>query len=703
MMFRVSLLLSLCLATPALSQANLSDFQRATVDNQLPITNPRPNSLQTEIVARNLDAPLFVTHAGDGSGRVFAVSQEGQIWVYNRTLSNRSLFLDVSDQIVFRGEAGLLGLAFAPDFSETGHLYIYYSAMSTGRGTRSVVSRYVIDRRNPNRVNPASEKILLSVEQPFLNHNGGMMAFGPDGYLYIGLGDGGSANDPRRNGQNLGTLLGSVLRIDVSGPANADYKIPSDNPFVNRSGARGEIWAFGIRNPWRFSFDPQTGELWLADVGQDALEEINIIEKGGNYGWPVFEASRRRRGSLASGTVHAPPVFEYPHSQGQSITGGYVYRGREVPELFGSYIYGDFVSGRIWALTKTANGSYQNQFLFQGSALSSFGRDQDGELYIVSYQPGSIRKITGAGSADPVVPLPETLSATGLFVDVPSMTFKPGVAPYEVTSPLWSDAAVKSRFIYVPESGDINIASSGRFSYPTGTIVIKHFEAPLVNGGTKRLETRLLVKTGDDWYGVTYKWNDRETEAFLQLESSRETLEGSTIASWYFPSRTDCLTCHNNTEDRVLGFNLEQLNRNIDELGNQLAVYNEFDYFNRDISRDIPRLPKLSDPQNTNESLKERVSAYLAANCGSCHRPNGPTPTSLNLNFPTDIDDLINQTPDTTDLGIPGSRLIVPGRPDLSILLLRMKSQEEGRMPPLASDVEDEFATSLIEEWILSL
>jgi glucose/arabinose dehydrogenase len=327
----------------------------------------------------------------DMNDRIFITEQTGVIYALSADNPQQAdIFLDITGQVNRGGnEEGLLGLAFDPDYQENGYFYVYYSAAAP---RRSVLSRFSLDQEDTDVADLQSEVIIMEVEQPFGNHNGGQLAFGPDGYLYIGLGDGGSAGDPEGNGQNLGTVLGSILRIDVSGlSAPGDYEIPADNPFVGTEGARQEIWAFGLRNPWRFSFDSETGLLWTGDVGQGSWEEIDIIAKGGNYGWNIMEGLHCY--SPASGCDQSGltlPIAEYDHSQGRcSVTGGYVYRGDQIPSLQGYYIYGDYCSGDIWALAYDGNAVIDNMLLTEsGLSITSFGEDLAGNLYILDREGG---------------------------------------------------------------------------------------------------------------------------------------------------------------------------------------------------------------------------------------------------------------------------------------------------------------------------
>ena len=304
--------------------------------------------LERVFPALTFERPVLLTHAGDGSNRVYVVEQHGVVHRIDAAAPGRTdAFLDIRSRVSRGGnEEGMLGLAFDPGFAANGRFYVYYSAASP---RRSVLSRF--ETGSNGLGDAASESVLLEVRQPYSNHNGGMIAFGPDGMLYVALGDGGSAGDPQRNGQDLGTLLGAILRIDVTQAGDgAPYAIPDDNPFVGQSGARGEIWAYGLRNPWRFSFDSETGDLWTGDVGQNALEEVDVVRRGGNYGWNVMEGSRCFRSSSCTADDFEPPVAEYGRDLGCSITGGYVYRGQRLPELRGVYLYADYCSGRIWGL-----------------------------------------------------------------------------------------------------------------------------------------------------------------------------------------------------------------------------------------------------------------------------------------------------------------------------------------------------------------
>jgi glucose/arabinose dehydrogenase len=339
--------------------------------------------------------PVDLQHAGDASDRLFLVEQQGRIRVFQNDdgVSTAKEFLDISGKILSGSEMGLLGLAFHPEYETNGYFFVNYTMNGPAR---TVVARYRVDSVDADAADPSSELILLEVLQPFSNHNGGQIAFGTDGYLYISFGDGGDGGDPQGHGQNRSTLLGTIARIDVDNPVGqSNYGIPPDNPFAgDTSGYREEIFAYGLRNPWRFSIDSASGRIWTADVGQNRIEEIDIIEKGRNYGWKVMEGTLCFSPATGCDTTGLTmPAWEYGRSLGNSVTGGYVYRGSLVPELAGKYIYGDFGSGRIWALTHDGvNPPANEELLASGLLVSSFGVDQENELYVLGYSPGRVYK-----------------------------------------------------------------------------------------------------------------------------------------------------------------------------------------------------------------------------------------------------------------------------------------------------------------------
>jgi hypothetical protein len=359
--------------------------------------SPPPASLALAFtpVVSTLVSPTVITHAGDGSGRLFVVEQAGRIRVVRSGGTLLPLpFLDISGRIVSGGERGLLGLAFPPGYSGKGYFYVNYTRAADGA---TVVSRFIVSA-DPDLAVAASEEVLLIVAQPFANHNGGQIAFGPDGLLYVGLGDGGSGGDPQGNGQNPATLLGKLLRLDVESGVEP-YGIPADNPFVTEPAALDEIWALGLRNPWRFSFDRQTGDLYLADVGQNEWEEINFlaaaVSGGANFGWNILEGPECFLPALncVSPSAYSAPVAFYDHELGCSVTGGYVYRGPGNPGMQGRYFYGDFCSGRVWGLRRVGSEQVAELITRTDFSISTFGEDEAGRLYVADYTTGTIHRI----------------------------------------------------------------------------------------------------------------------------------------------------------------------------------------------------------------------------------------------------------------------------------------------------------------------
>ncbi|MBI2822498.1 MAG: PQQ-dependent sugar dehydrogenase [Acidobacteria bacterium] len=347
--------------------------------------------LRLERVAGGLREPVFITHAGDGTGRLFVLEQRGRILLLKGEIVQPVPFLDISQKVDSGGEKGLLGLAFHPDFGANGRFFVNYTTSLNGP-LRTVIAEYRVSADSPDRASP-DERMLLEFQQPFANHNGGMLAVGPDRYLYIAAGDGGSGGDPSNNGQRLDSLLGKLLRLDVDGPP--PYRIPADNPFANRDDARGEIWAYGLRNPWRFSFDRATGRLFAGDVGQNAVEEVDLIVRGGNYGWRMMEGSRcfvPSSGCNTKGLIL--PIAEYANPlEGNSVIGGYVYRGIQQTLFHGVYIFGDLTGGRIWGLRESSPGNWIRTELLRADLLiSSFGEDEQGELYVVDHR-GTIDRL----------------------------------------------------------------------------------------------------------------------------------------------------------------------------------------------------------------------------------------------------------------------------------------------------------------------
>lgn len=666
----------------------------------------------------SFSSPLYITAAPGDDSHLYVVEQRGVIRRFeNRPdVSTSSVFLDMRSLVTDRGiEEGLLGLAFHPNYASNGRFYVYYSPADGDR--RTVVARFNRSSSDARVGDLATRTQLLSIHQPYPNHNGGCLQFGPDGKLYIATGDGGGSDDPNNSSQRLGESLGKILRINDNG------SIPSDNPFVGVEGAREAIWAYGLRNPWRFSFDKATGKLWLGDVGQNHDEEVNVITRGGNYGWRIYEGNRSNiNPDSLPATDFQSPVFVYPHEStgpdpvvGASITGGYIYRGSRMPSLVGKYVFADFLAGRVWALTQDDGVVEGVEVVGDVPLPASFGEDNSGNLYIVSLQ-GSIYRIDPAEEGE-IPQAPTLLSETGLFASTDRLTPNPGLIEYEIRAPFWSDGALKRRWIGVPDDTRIGFSAESPWTWPAHSVVVKHFEIALASGVNKRLETRVFVNTDQGWRGYTYRWNDAETDAVLLPDArSSVTLNVSDPASptgsrsqvYVFPSRADCVRCHTKAAGVILGPRTAQMNRDAvypnGVRDNQLRAFNHVGLFDRDVGS-ASQYQALTAPADTSATLQARARAYLDSNCSQCHRPGGPTRVSLDFRSRTPNAEMnaIGVRPITGSLGIFNALIVTPGNKSRSTLWERMRRLDDARMPPVGSHRVDAEGVSLIGQWIDSL
>ena len=662
----------------------------------------------------------------DGTGRIFIIEKDGIIHVIedDPNVAVQKTFLDITDRVLGdSNERGLLSLAFHPDYANNGYFYVYYSAEAPecqNSPQCAFVSRFSVSG-DPDLADELSELRLIEREHNLQWHYAGNLHFGVnDPYLYISSGDATTFSP-----QNTTQIQGKILRIDVDNTEpGLDYAIPATNPFAMDFTKAREIYHIGVRNPWRFSFDRLNGDMWIGDVGASTWEEVNYIPAGTlppvNLGWKNCE------GLYAFPPVVPPvlcafadhdPVFSYKHEPagGFSVTGGFRYRGVENPELVGKYIFADFVTRRIWTMDNPA--AVPTQIADTGDAkASAFAEKDNGDLLMADYQSAlrPVWKIVPAPPADPGFPL--LLSDTGLFTDTGTLEPAPGVIPYDLISPLWSDGAAKLRWIALPGLETIGFNPNREFAFPIGTVLIKHFELPTPGGGSRRVETRVMLHQTTGWIGYTYRWNALETDAEILLDTLDEDFTvdhggGSEVQTWTYPSPANCLTCHAAAEGRILGVRTRQLNRDFaydvgmsQVVENQLAAWDCLGLFDEPIQTP-DNYHAYVDPADGLASDQDRARAYLATNCAFCHQADIAAPVALDMRFDALAQDmsLIGEVPQD-DLGVGGALRIDPGSKETSTLWLRMGSTDPGvRMPKIGSTRVDAEGLDALGDWIDSL
>lgn len=660
--------------------------------------------------------PVLVMQAPGETGRMFVVEQPGQIYTVNLSGTPvKNLFADLGN-IVDSGsnEAGLLGMAFHPNFASNGIVFVSYTtsdnpAAENGANLRSRISRFNV-ATDRNSLDLASERNLITLAQPYGNHNGGHISFHPvEGYLYIGFGDGGDGGDPGNLAQNPSVLLGKMLRIDVNVTdtewnAGTRYKIPSDNPYANGGGSP-EIYALGMRNPWRWSFDRQSGELWVGDVGQESWEEIDKVILGGNYGWRQregFHCFNPATGCHTAGLID--PIIEYAQSTTRcSVTGGHVYRGMSIPDLRGKYIYGDYCSGEIWSVPTAAVSTEPQLVIDSPYMISSFGEDAAGEIYVIRHSAtGRVYRLTASGGTPAVPAMPAQLSQTGCVDTGNPAQPATGLIPYDINAPFWSDGINKERYLAVPDGSLISRTADGRFIFPAGSVLMKNFRQ-----NNLLIETRLLMQHPDGvWEGYSYEWNGSQTDAALVNTTTTKSVNGQT---WTFLASADCLRCHTDSAVFVLGPEISQMNRDFTypstgRTRNQLATLDAVHMFSAALPVAPASLPALPSPGDTSSTLAERARSYLHANCSNCHRPGGGTPASIDLRYTTTLSTSgACAAPTLGNLGVVGANIITPGDPASSVLYLRMSRRGADQMPPFASALVDTVGAGLVASWIQAM
>ena len=705
--------------------------------------------------------PVCITAPPGEASRLFVVEQPGVVAVItNLAAPTRTVFLDITARVIGGtggGEEGLLGMAFHPGYATNGFFFLYFTATATtraGTGRHQILSRFQVSTTNPNAAPASSEVSLLTMFDEHSDHNGGDVHFGPDGFLYLSLGDEGDQNDALDNSQRITKdFWSSILRLDVDVPARPtslppkvhpantnhverviNYSIPADNPFVGVTSFNGsavstnlvrtEMFAVGFRNPWRFSIDAVTGWILCGDVGGDALEEIDAIKKGGNYGWAFREGTNAgpKAANMPGGLALTPPLFTYRHgtatNQGNAVVGGRIYRGGRIPALLGKYIFGDYVSGNVWALDYDGTNATGLIRLADDTGIAAFGVDpSNGDILTADQNNDTIKRLVAVST--PTNTLPATLADTGVFTNLATLTPHASFVPYDVNLPFWSDHAIKTRWFYVPTNGAITFGATNNWTFPTGTVWVKHFDLELTNGvpaSRKRIETRVLVRHAGtaepQVYGLTYRWGGSLTNATLVpdggLTETNVIRDAGTTRTqvWHFPGRSECLLCHTRASQGglALGFHTAQLNRDFNYSGvtdNQLRALNHAGYFTSPVTNlnSFRRLAALNDET---ASVESRVRSYLAANCAQCHQPggNGLGQFDARLFTPLSAAKLIHGSL-RNDGGSISNEVIAPTSLSRSMLLTRISSLEPGRrMPPLGSSVPDTNAIVLVSRWI---
>jgi uncharacterized repeat protein (TIGR03806 family) len=641
-------------------------------------------------------------------------------------------------------------ICFHPKFAENGYVYFGWNGSESGKKKRSIITRYTMTGK-PATIDTKTAKTIIEWESD--GHNGAAVCFGSDGMLYVTSGDGTSDSDTNLTGQRTDLLLAKVLRIDVDHPADGKaYGIPKGNPFVGDKQFAPETWAYGLRNPWRITFDAKTNQLWVGMNGQDIWEPAYLIEKGANYGWSVMEGSHPFYLNRKAGpTPISKPTVEHHHSEARSLTGGVVYHGKKHPDLQGAYIYGDYSTGHIWAVKHDGKQVvWHKKIAVTTLHITAFALDADGELLICHHagkndggfftlEPNPAKGTSG---------FPRKLSDSGLFDSVKDHRMKPGVIPYSVNASFWSDGAYKERYLALPAGEAISPTRTRGWNFSDKTVLVKSFAIERKEGdpaSRKWLETRFLTKQEGEWYGYSYVWNPEGTDATLvdaagmDYTYTRETPAGKFQNVWHFPGRAECMVCHSRAQNYVLGLCEVQLNKDHTYpngvTDNQLRVLEHLGMLNvdwygevRPDIKDRTNTPqpgqrgtkagkmlhqspeaykKLVDPYDTKQDLNLRARSWLHANCSSCHVEAGGGNAQMELEFTTALDKmrLLDAKPVHQTFDLKDARLVVPGSPERSVLIHRMSQRgaNTGQMPPLATFRVDEAGVSLMRDWVKSL
>jgi len=660
-----------------------------------------------------------------GTNLWFLVEQRGPIFSFPNDSQTTSTNLVIDLKRALPEFRETYGLAFHPQFAKNRKVYLcYITKADVDDCTR--VSEFTLPDQQPLRIDPKSERIIITWRSG--GHNGGSLKFGPDGMLYFSAGDSGPASppDPIRTGQNLGDLMSAISRIDVDHPANGKlYSIPTDNPFLNTPGARPELWCYGLRNPWRMSFDAATGALWVGDVGWEIWELVYKIQRGANYGWSVMEGPQLIHPTDPLGpTPVTAPTYAHSHSEARSITGGFVYRGKKYPDLVGKYIHGDWVTGKVWALREVKNGKPEVEEIANTSLpIICFGEGHDRELYLVSYD-GGIFELKPNKTTAITANFPKKLSDTGLFYSTAKHQLANGVLPYEINTEMWSDGANAERFIALPGSATISKFTKGDFSkgetkdawrFPSNTVFARTIYVELERGNPtsrRRLETQILHNTGDDWRAYSYHWTKDQKDAVLYEGDGKEEsyqikdpITGRNSSwTWRYSNRTECMVCHLTRTGTIHSFTPFQLDKTVtagNQSANQLELLKRLGLF----EHPAPKYSRMASLTDESASVNDRARAYLHVNCSHCHRFGGSGASTIDFRWEMANDKIlaIDVAPTQGTFSLTNPHVITPGHPEESVLLYRFTKLGRGHMPYLGAQEVDLTAMKLLERWISEL
>jgi putative heme-binding domain-containing protein len=681
-----------------------------------------------------------------GLDRVFVLEQGGKLYSFpmaDEQVAKADVVLDIQKVQSLKqvpdctGTHDSYSVAFHPQFAKNHYVYLCYTLSfkkpSRNHDNGSRISRFTMSTTDPPTIDPASEQVMLTWMEG--GHNGCTIKFGPtDGYLYISTGDAGDPDppDPYFSGQDVGTFLSKVLRIDVDHPGEGGkpYAIPPSNPFIHTPGARPEVYVYGLRNPWRMAFDRQTGFLWIGDVGWELWESVCCATKGGeNFGWSILEGPNPVHPDGKRGpTPLTPPAIALNHSEAASLTGGIVYHGKKLQGLQNYYVFGDWQTQRLWVAK--CNGDRlepHREIALTDQRIVSFGEQPDGELLIADHQGGGLWRIVPNEVPAQSQPFPRKLSETGLFTSTKDQSPQSGVIPFSVNASQWVDGATAQRWVAVPGNGSViwgkGVWGDDKPAWPRDSALVRTLSLDL-QGGRAPVETQVLHFDGRQWQGYSYAWNEQHTDADLVGSHGDDKLlavadnsapGGVRKQIWRFPSRAQCMTCHNSWSDYTLAFNDAQLDRT-HNFGS--TSDNEVRTFRHIGLLLAPKSDKqngsgpsaeaksaLTDPYDAAADVTERARSYLHVNCSHCHRFGGGGSALFDVRkeLPLDKANLVNAKPNLGGFNLDDPRIICAGSPARSVLIYRMSKLGRGRMPHIGSDRVDERGVALMRQWAIAL